>query len=336
MTLRLALLSYWHVHAKDYEREARENPETEIAVVWDKDAARGSEKAAAIGARYVPDLDAVLADPEIDGVIVTTATFEHHRVIIAAAKAGKHIFTEKVVAATVAEVDEIFAAVDSAGVIMTVCLPRISNGYTQAIKGIIDSGELGTIHYSRVRVGHDGALRTELNPDGWLPPQFFDPAEAQGGALLDFGAHPLYLSHYFLGRPARVTSQYGYVTGRALDDHSVVTMTYANGAIAVGEVSFLDNPGVFEIEIHGTSGSLRYAVPDGVLRRRRGSLTRERTDWEVVEPVPGDLPSPFDQWVARVQKNEKATDNLDLARALTVLAEASERSAKEGRTINLA
>jgi predicted dehydrogenase len=334
MTLRLALLSYWHVHAKDYEREAGENPDTEIAVVWDEDPVRGAAKAVAIGARYVPDLDAVLGDPNIDGVIVTTATSEHRRVMVAAASAGKHIFTEKVVAATVAEVDEIYSAVEAAGVIMTVCLPRISNGYTQAIKAIIDSGELGTIHYSRVRVGHDGALRTESHPDGWLPAHFFNPNEAQGGALLDFGAHPLYLSHHFLGRPARLSSQYGYLTGRALDDHAVVTMSYANGAIAVGEVSFLDNPGAFEIEIHGTNGSLRYAVPDSVLRRRRGSASRERTDWEVVH-VPGDLPSPFDQWVVRMQKNEKALDNLALARALTALAEASERSAKEGRTIEL-
>jgi predicted dehydrogenase len=334
MTLRLALLSYWHVHAKDYEREAREHPDTTITVVWDEDGARGAEKAAAIGATYVRDLDAVLGDPEIDGVIVTTATSEHRRVLVAAAKAGKHIFTEKVVAATVAEVDDIYAAVEASGVIMTVCLPRISNGYTQAIKSIIDAGELGTVHYSRVRVGHDGALRTEANPDGWLPAHFFNPDEAQGGALLDFGAHPLYLSHYFLGRPARVSSRYGYLTGRALEDHAVVTMGYANGAIAVGEVSFLDNPGVFEIEIHGTDGSLRYAVPDGVLRRRRGSATRERTAWEDVD-VPADLPSPFNQWVERVQRNETAPENLALAYALTELAEASQRSAREEHSVTL-
>lgn len=335
MTFRLALLSYWHVHAKDYEREALANPETAITVVWDEDPVRGSEHAARIGARFEADFDAVLADPNIDGVIVTTATSEHHRVMIAAANAGKHIFTEKVIAAATSEADDVLAAVDAAGVIMTVCLPRISNGYTQAIKAILDSGELGIIHYSRVRVGHDGALRTEANPNGWLPPQFFNPAEAQGGALLDFGAHPLYLSHYFLGRPERVTSQYGYVTERALDDHAVVTLTYANGAIAVAEVSFLDNPGVFEIEIHGTQGNLRYAVPDGVLRRRRGSASRQRTEWEDVASVPADLPSPFDQWVERLKSGEKAVENLELARSLTVLAEASERSAKEGRAITL-
>lgn len=335
MTLRLALLSYWHVHAKDYEREAGANPDTEVTVVWDENPTRGAENAERIGARFVADFDAVLADPEIDGVIVTTATSEHHRVMIATANAGKHIFTEKVIAATTAEVDEILAAVEAAGVIMTVCLPRISNGYTQAIKAILDSGELGDIHYSRVRVGHDGALPTDANPNGWLPPQFFEPSEAQGGALLDFGAHPLYLSQYFLGTPERVSSQYGYVTGRALDDHAVVTLGYASGAIAVGEVSFLDNPGVFEIELHGTNGSLRYAVPDGILRRRRGSATRERTGWEEVENVPADLPSPFDQWVERVKSGEKATENLALARALTVLAEASERSAKEKGSISI-
>jgi predicted dehydrogenase len=335
MTLRLALLSYWHVHAKDYEREARENPNTEVAVVWDDDAERGAENATRIGARFEANLDAVLADPEIDGVIVTTATSLHHQVMTAVAKAEKHIFTEKVIAATTAEADEILDAVGAAGVIMTVCLPRISNGYTQAIRGLLDAGELGEIQYSRIRVGHDGALRTAAHPDGWLPVRFYDPATAQGGALLDLGAHPLYLTQYFLGTPARVSSQYGYFTGRALEDNAVVTLAYPNGALAAIEVSFLDNPGTFEIELHGTKGIVRLSAPEMTLERRQGSESRERTPWQPVDGVPADLVSPFDQWVEHVLAGTKNEANLALARALTVLAEASDRSAREGRSIEV-
>lgn len=335
MTLNLALLSYWHVHARDYEREALANPETEITTVWDEDAERGSANAARIGARFVADLDEVLADRSIDGVIVTTATSEHHRVMIAAARAGKQIFTEKVIAATTREAEEILQAVENAGVIMMVCLPRLSNGYTQAIKALIDDGEIGRIGYFRMRVGHNGALRTESDPDGWLPPHFYSLDEAQGGALIDFGAHPLYLTRYLVGMPETVTARYGYVTGREVEDHAVATLGFADGTLAVAEVSFIDAPSVFEIEVHGENGILRVAQPEMELRIRRAPANRrERSDWTPVA-VPIDMPSSFDQWVERVIRKEPNPANLALALDLTRLAEACGASAAAGTTIGL-
>lgn len=331
--MKLALLSYWHVHARDYEREALANPGTEIAVVWDENPERGAAEAARIGVRFEPDLDAVLAHPAIDGAIVTTATSEHHRVLIAAARAGKHIFTEKVIAATTNEAIEVLQAVDEAGVVMAVCLPRLSNGYTRAVKALIDGGELGRITYFRMRVGHNGAMRTESDPDGWLPAQFHNLAEAQGGALIDLGAHPLYLARYLVGMPESVSATYGYVTGRAVEDHAVATLRFADGAIAVTEVSFIDQPGTWELEVHGDRGMVRIEQPDLELRIRRARANRrERSDWEPVE-VPADLPSPFDQWVERVKTGNSDADHLALALDLTRLAEACNRSASEGMTI---
>jgi predicted dehydrogenase len=278
----------------------------------------------------------VLADAAIDGVIVTTATAEHHRVITAAARAGKHIFTEKVIAATERETVDILEAVDQASVVMMVCLPRLSNGYTQAIRSIIQRGEIGEVTYFRMRVGHNGALRTESEPDGWLPPQFFNLEEAQGGALIDFGAHPLYLTRYLVGMPVSLSAQYGYVTGRSVEDHAVVTMRYERGAIAVAEVSFIDSPGTFDIEVHGERGQLRISQPVMELEIRRARANRrERADWEPVTDVPADLPSPFDQWVDHVQRGEANRENLNLALDLTRLAEASGIAVAEGRAIPL-
>jgi predicted dehydrogenase len=215
-------------------------------------------------------------------------------------------------------------------------LPRLSNGYTQAIRSIVQRGEIGEVNYFRMRVGHNGALRTETDPEGWLPPHFFNPDEAQGGALIDFGAHPLYLSRYLVGMPAALSAQYGFVTGRPVEDHAVVTMRLERGAIAVAEVSFIDSPGTFEIEVHGEWGQLRIAQPDMELHiRRTRPLRRERADWETVPDVPADLPSPFDQWVERVQRGEPNPENLNLALDLTRLAEASGIAVAEGRAIPL-
>jgi 1,5-anhydro-D-fructose reductase (1,5-anhydro-D-mannitol-forming) len=96
--LKLALLGFWHVHAKDYFKDALDNPETEVTLTWDDNKVRGQANTPQFGQglRFVERLEDVLTS-DIDGVIVTTSTNIHPEVMIAAANAGKHIFTEKVV-----------------------------------------------------------------------------------------------------------------------------------------------------------------------------------------------------------------------------------------------
>ena len=333
--LRLAILSYWHVHAKDYARDAANHPDTVVTTVWDTDAERGTAAAEEIGAMFEPDLAVVLADPRIDGVIVTTPTSAHRDVMMAAVRAGKHIFTEKVIAATTDEALEVIKAAEKARIAFIVSLPRVSNGYTQAINQMIETGVLGDVTYFRVRVGHDGALPTATYPDGWLPERFYDPVEACGGALIDLGAHPLYLSAYLAGMPVSVSAQYGYVTGRKVEDHAVVTMRYRWGALAVAEVSFIDTPGTFEIEVHGTEGIVRYAAPERVLVHRPGNARGEAAVDPIVIAEPPDLPSAFENWVRCIQQKAWDFDNVKLAFDLTRLAEAANRSAREGRSIEI-
>ena len=96
----------------------------------------------------------------------------------------------------------------------------------------------------RCRLAHDGAVG-----DGWLPPQFFDPVEAGGGALVDLGCHPVYLTRLFLGgMPETVSAVYGHVTGRAVEDNAVVTMRHATGAVAIAETGFVTPRSPFSIE----------------------------------------------------------------------------------------
>ena len=123
--LKIATLSFWHVHAGDYSRQAQAHPGTELVAVWDDDAERGQAGADQFGVEYTADLDALLARDDLDGVVITTPTDVHRDIMLKAARAGKHIFTEKVLAPTVAEAEEIVAATDAAGVKLTVSLPRL-------------------------------------------------------------------------------------------------------------------------------------------------------------------------------------------------------------------
>ena len=325
--IRVAILSFWHVHARDYAREAEEHPETEIVAVWDENPARGRSEAERRGADFHETLDEVLARNDVDGVVVTTPTVSHREVIPPAARAGKHVFTEKVIAPTLREAEEVASAAGRAGITFVVSLPRLYAGYTRAIAEIFEAGTLGGITYLRARVSHDGALPQEGNPAGWLPDRFFDPGESAGGVTVDFGAHPLYLVARLLGMPEDVRAGYGRFTGRAIEDNSVVSLRYPNGALAVAEASFVGSAVPFVIEAHGTKGSLLYDPDAGLALRRSGTSGWERRE------TPPDGPSPFRRWVDLASRGETDEENVRAALSLSALAEAANISAVEDRSI---
>lgn len=336
--LRLALLSFWHVHAKDYARQAQQHPATEIVAAWDEDAVRGRAQADAYGARFYERLDDVLALDDIDGVIVDTPTNLHREVMIAAAHASKHIFTEKVLAPTVQECRDIVEEVERSGVVLTVSLPRLNEGYTLAIRDMLNRHLLGELTLVRIRLSHNGAVPTKDDPEGWLPPYFFDPVQCGGGALIDLGCHPMYLTRLFLGFPERVSASFGYVTGRAVEDNAVVVLHYGDGALGVVEAGFVNRFSPFTIEVHGTEGTLLYGGPDGTLRARSRLLATSGTggtdDWQTTS-LPPALPSSFEQWVEHIERGTKAAENIAMAVDLTALMEASNRSAREQCSIEI-
>ncbi|WP_052476511.1 Gfo/Idh/MocA family oxidoreductase [Cohnella kolymensis] len=80
--ISVALLSKWHVHWIDYMKEAQQNPNIQIVRIWDEQPERGAAWAKDLGVGFEPDLERLLADPTIDGVIVTTPTNMHKDVIV--------------------------------------------------------------------------------------------------------------------------------------------------------------------------------------------------------------------------------------------------------------
>lgn len=318
--LKVAVLGFWHVHAKDYARQAQEHPGTDLVAVWDDDPELGQAGADQFGVPYTNDLGTLLERTDLDGVIITTGTDVHRDVMVAAAAAGKHIFTEKLLAPTVAEANEIVAAADNAGVKLVVSLPRLAHGYTQAIREVIASGELGQLTYGRVRLSHDGAI--EGRRRGWLPQRFFDPKAAIGGALTDLGCHPVYLLQLFLGAdPETVSATYRSVAGRGLEDNAVVTVGYKDQKIGVIEAGFA-SPSPFTIELFGTDGTLTYTDEGNVLRAGGKQL-----------PVPDHGKDPFAQWVDHITERTRADDNLARAVELTRLVVAANEAAAQGRAV---
>ncbi|WP_308639013.1 Gfo/Idh/MocA family protein [Paenibacillus silvisoli] len=325
--IRVAMLSYWHVHAWDYTKQVQENPDTEIVAVWDEIPSRGQENADKLGVAFIADLDEILARTDIDAVVVDTPTNMHRDVMVKAARAGKHIFTEKVVAPTLSEVNEILAAVNEAGVKLTVSLPRLNDSYTLAIQDVLGKGLLGQLTQARVRLSHNGATA------GWLPEHFYNLEQCGGGALIDLGCHPVYLNRLFLGLPESVNATFGYVTGKAVDDNTATVLRYENGAIGIAETGFVNPCSPFCVEIHGTEGSLLFGFTDNVMRVRSTKFENVY-EWTEIE-LPSNRTSAFDQWVGHIQNDTIAEENIALAVDLTKIMEASTISENEKRSVKI-
>src|SRR5690606_16693590 len=130
--------------------------------------------------------------------------------------------------------------------------------------------------------------------------------EAAGGALIDLGAHPLYVARLLLGLPSQVTAVYGAVTAHPAEDNAVVVLTYPSGAIGVAETSFVNRAAPFMLELHGTEGSAIYTEPTA--RIAVGTIGPDNTRVWSDHPVPAEgLPSPFSLWLDDLRRGPGRT-----------------------------
>ncbi len=314
--MNIAMISSWHVHARGYANDFAAMPECQITAVWDEDEKAGKAWAAELGCPFVADYQAILQDPAIDGIVMTAPTSMHGEMLLQAAVAGKHIFTEKVLAITTEEALAIAEAVREAGVQFVISFPHKCRADLNFAKSMAASGELGQITYARIRNVHNGSSAN------WLPDHFYDEEQCGGGAMMDLGAHPMYLLNWILGQPKSVVSAFTKVTGRAVEDNAVSVLEYENGAIGVSETGFVAQDNPFTMEICGTKGTL--LVRDGV------SYASAKTDhkWIRVETLPDAPESPQRQWVDAVTKGTPVTVGIDEAVALTVVMEGAYRAYK--------
>lgn len=329
--INVALLSKWHVHAEDYAKQASENNNLSIQVVWDEDEERGKAWAQRLGVPFELDLQKILADSSIDAVIVNTPTNLHKEVMIAAAKQKKHIFTEKVLALTAQECDEIFTAVEEAGVQLMVSLPRLTEPYYLYAQEVVDKGLVGTVTGMRCRLAHNGAVPTEANPSGWLPPHFFNREQCGGGALVDLGAHPIYLTNRLGGKAKAVTARFQHIKGCEVEDYAIVLVEYESGALGTIETGFLSYGSPFELEVFGTEGTLQ--IQDDQIRLRSSRIPEE--GWVVPDKLPARLNSAMVQWVQAINGEALPSITKEDVRNLTLINEVSAQSNEESRRVEV-
>ncbi len=286
--MRVAILGVWHVHADSYTNTAKELGE--VVGVWDADAERRAAFAQKHSISEFATLEDLLAS-DAEGVICNAATNIHKDVLVAAANAGKHIFTEKVLALTEEDCNEIRAAVEKNGVKFVISFIWKVLGSFRSVKKAVDDGLIGKPNYLRFRNCHDGST------SHWLPAHFYNKEQCGGGAMIDLGAHGMYLTHWILGEPTGYKSAFTHfcrdeqdalLNPDGIEDNAVTVMTYPDGAIAINETGFVSRGCPTTLEVGGSDG---YIAQEG-----DKYMLRTRTDVRELD-ILEDLPKPIESFM---------------------------------------
>ncbi len=239
--------------AGTHAKALRAVPELEPYAVCDavpENAARLA-KTLGVAARTFDD---ALKDPELEAVLITAPTPTHAALIQKAAEAGKHIFVEKPLTATLAEAEDTVRVIQQAQVQCQVGFQRrYDPAYVEA-KRVITAGELGQLLTFR------GVSR-----DPAPPPLAF--LKTSGGLMLDLGIHDLDTMRFLVGEVAEVhatgsVQKMSELAEYGLFDSAVATVRFENGAL-----------GTLELGLHTAYG---YEIRAEVLGER-GRLHLEMT-----------------------------------------------------------
>jgi len=125
---------------------------TWVCDAYDGRLARAKDRVQTMGGntpKATKDYREILADPEVDAVIVATPEHLHHSQTIAALKAGKHVYVEKPLAHTIEEGAEIVRVARKAGKVVQVGTQNRSNSLYIKAKEMIEQGLIGEVHYVR-------------------------------------------------------------------------------------------------------------------------------------------------------------------------------------------
>lgn len=337
--LQIALTVPWHVHTGMFVAEIQKTFGDAVRFKWvyDDDAERGKAWADKLGARYTANYGDVTGDPDVDMVMIEAQTCRHKELIIEAAKAGKHVYTDKILAITTADALEIKQAVEQAGVKFCVSHESLPNGPYVYAKRLVEEGKLGKVVSVYFRRAHGLAK----NPSVSLAPGWFDPAVSGGGALIDLGVHCLSMLPWIAGEPKSVSCLTANFTGMQSEDSATILVDFVSGAQGSAHTDMVTNIMENYFEIVGTDGMLLVVGWRGQETVFLNSAHIPGCEKTMVQrplsEVDRDQPVPVCQFVRLILDGakENSIPGFDLEMGLTVtrLAEAAYESAACGKAV---
>ncbi|MBX3570049.1 MAG: Gfo/Idh/MocA family oxidoreductase [Rhizobiaceae bacterium] len=177
------------------------------------------------GVRHAADLATVLADPEVEGVILATPHQMHEEQCLAVLAAGKELFCEKPLTMTAAGAQRVIEACKAAGKVLGIGHERRYEECFERIQALIDDGTLGKPLLYEANISHD--LFKNIDRSNWR----LDPKHAPAGMMTATGIHQTDLCCAFFGAPSEVRAQTSSLTFEPpATDFVTASLTFKSGA----------------------------------------------------------------------------------------------------------
>jgi inositol 2-dehydrogenase len=292
-----------------------------------EDAAR--ENAARLGGvEWSTRYEDMLEDPEVEAVVVASPTPLHAEMAAAAAAAGKHVFCEKPISLELERTRQVVEAVRAAGVKLQVGFQRRFDPDYLAAKEKISAGHIGEVYLYRT------TLRDMRSPG-------FDYIKGSGGFFADVTVHDFDAARWLIGEISEVTAAGAALSDPGFEeagdiDNAVITLRFVSGTLGVIDNSRVAGYGYeCSSEILGHRGTLRL---DNHRRVAVETLTPGRACQDYVSlrrALRRRIPGEMEHFVRVVRGEAEPQPSGADAAAATVLAQAAERSHREGRTVRL-
>jgi UDP-N-acetyl-2-amino-2-deoxyglucuronate dehydrogenase len=247
----------------------------ELVSVCDSNEARAKAVGDPLGIPAYGSYEKMLKEVDCDLVAISTPSGLHPVQGVIAARAGKHVVTEKPMAISLKGADELVRACDEAHVHLFVVKQNRLNPPVQRLKKAVDSGRFGRLYLANCTVR-------------WTRPQeYYDQApwrgtwEFDGGAFMNQASHYVDLIQWIVGPVESVMARTATLARKIeTEDTGVAILKFRSGALGVIEVTMLTYPNNMEgsITVLGEKGSVKIG----------GTAVNKVERWEFADSEPGD------------------------------------------------
>lgn len=290
--------------------------------------------------RYSTSSAELLADDELDAVIVALPHPLHAEAGLAVLQRGLHLFMQKPLCTTLAEANELAAASESRPAQIVYCRPSF-DAIVYEMKRQLTAGAVGTVSGALARHSHGGpeVYYAEVT-DSFEEPRvendfwFFDADTAGGGALIDMGVYSIANIVALLGKVDHVTARMATVAKPTrMDDTATLILEMASGALATAETGWCDPARSSFLHVHGAAGKL-IKRDDSIDYIRPSSFEREWAEPLVDVITPAPVENQHQEWLGCIESGQQpALSNMWVARHVTEIMLAAVASNEKGARI---
>ena len=324
----------------------KEAPQSQLVALCDVSESRLKAAAMRVGhpVETYGDYQKLLANPDVNAVVIAVPNLLHREILLAALAAGKHVLCEKPFGASPADAAAMKTAAEAAKTVVMFGMQYRNNARMQTIADLIAKGEIGKPKYF---VQNCSRGDWNLSPNVWQyadsklggkPMNWRFSHAATGGTLNEFDCHYFDLLNWYAGGlPEHVLCEGGistYHDGRDTWDHASVTLTYPDEVMAVHTIC-LFGPSRADLTIMGTEGSIETA-PKDVLRLTKFAR-RGKSGGAKIQEIAPEIPQGhsadratlalYQDFLACVQTGKKPDASIDRASAASKTCWLAELSA---------